>query len=113
MAKKKHGNRLINPKEHHLYGIYDFKEREFYKFGISDEEVKNGTSTRITEQVNLFNRVAAWVRFARRILRFPISKRRKARKQEDETILTFQKKHGRLPRGNPKHRFLKDPKNDF
>ncbi|MEN0003382.1 MAG: hypothetical protein AAF798_04540 [Bacteroidota bacterium] len=108
MAKPNHGNQLNNPNDHHLYGIYDYKEREFYKFGISDEEVKNGTSSRILDQINLFNRVAGWLRFAGRILLFPISKRREARKQEDTTIHAFKKKYGRLPRGNPKHRFLKE-----
>lgn len=61
MGKQKHGNRLNNPNDHHLYGIYDFEEREFYKFGISDEEVQEGTSSRISNQVNLFNRVVGWL----------------------------------------------------
>ena len=108
MGKQKHGNRLANDKDHHLYGIYDFQEREFFKFGISDEALKDGNSTRISGQVNLFNRVEGWLRFAGRILLFPISNRQKARKKEDQVIRTFEEKHGNLPRGNQGHHVMKD-----
>ena len=108
MAKKQHSNLLENPNIHHLYVIYDFENREIFKFGISDKPVnKDYSSTRLVGQIALFNRVAGWKRFAGRILIYPIQGRPKARQLEDEAILKFQQKHGRFPRGNPEHQFLK------
>jgi hypothetical protein len=51
--------------------------------------------------------VAGWKRFVGRILKYPIEGRLNARRLEDEAILKFQQKHGRFPRGNPDHQFLK------
>jgi len=108
MAKKQHSNLLRNLNTHHLYVIYDFEKRECYKFGISDKPVTQAySSSRLLGQLTLYNRVVGWKRFAGRILTYPIQGRLQARQLEDELIRRFQQKHGRFPRGNPKHQFLK------
>ena len=107
MALKRHSNLLQNPNTHHLYGIYDFEKRVFYKFGISDKPVINHTSSRLSGQIALFNRVAGKNRFAGRILIRQIEGRRKARELEDTAILKFKSKYGSYPRGNPNHQFLR------
>ena len=111
MAKKKHSNLLQNPNTHHLYLIYDFENREIYKFGISDKPVnKKYSSKRLLDQVILYNRVVGWKRFAGRILFYPIQGRLKARQLEDAAILKFKEKYKQFPRGNPKHQFLRQEK---
>jgi len=108
MARKQHSNLHKNPNVHHLYLIYDFQEREIYKFGISDKRVNDGiTSSRLTRQVMLFNRVAGSKRFVGRIISYPINGRLQARQLEDEWILKFKAKRNRFPRGNENHQFLK------
>ncbi len=108
MAKKQHSNLHKNPNVHHLYLIYDFQEREIYKFGISDKPVnKDNTSSRLTKQVILYNRVAGSKRFDGRIITYPINGRINARQIEDELILKFKTKYNRFPRGNENHQFLK------
>jgi len=109
MAQSRHSNLLDNPNIHHLYLIYDAEQREIYKFGISDKPVnENYSSARLDYQLALFNRVAGWERFTGRILVHSIRGRLNARRLEDEVILKFRQKHGRFPRGNPKHQFLKE-----
>jgi len=109
MANKPHSNLLSNPDLHHLYGIYDFEKRVFFKFGISDKPIqKNSSSSRIFPQVTLFNRVADSKRFSGRILIYSIQGRRNARKLEDAIILNFKEKYGKFPRGNTHHQFLKE-----
>jgi len=108
MAKNQHSNLHKNPNVHHLYIIYDFQEREIYKFGISDKPVNDiNVSSRLMKQVILYNRVAGSKRFAGRIISYPISGRIKARQLEDEEILKFKAKRNRFPRGNENHQFLK------
>lgn len=108
MAQKRHSNLLENPNVHHLYVIYDLERREIFKFGISDTPVsEDRTSGRLDNQLALFNRVAGWKRFTGRILLYLIEGRLNARRLEDDAILKFQRKHGRYPRGNPDHQFLK------
>ena len=111
MAKKQHSNLLQNPNTHHLYFIYDFENREIYKFGISDKPVnRKYSSERLSGQVVLYNRVVGWKRFSGRILVYPIRGRLQARQLEDSAILKFKEKHKRFPRGNPKHQFLRKKK---
>ena len=106
MAKKKHSNLLQNQNTHHLYTIYDFEQREIYKFGISDTPVIiQNTSARLRDQIKLFNKVTGWQRFSGRLLKYPIQGRFLARKLEDNAILTFHIKHGRFPRRNRNHQF--------
>jgi len=108
MPKKKHSNLHENPNVHHLYIIYDFKERIIYKFGISDKPVsKDKSSSRLASQIKLYNRVAGSKRFKGRIISYPVNGRLKARELEDEWILKFIAKHGVCPRGNENHIFLK------
>lgn len=65
----KHGNSLDNDKPHHLYEIYDEKEKDTYKYGISDDPIdEDGLSDRLRYQLNLFNRVVGYIRFIGRIL---------------------------------------------
>ena len=108
MAKKKHSNLLQNLNTHHLYIIYDFEQRQIFKFGISDKPVNAlYTSARLLRQITLFNKVAGSKRFSGRIINFPIEGRLSARRLEDESILKFRTKHGQFPRGNSNHQFLK------
>ena len=109
MAQKRHSNLLDNPNVHHLYAIYDIRERELFKFGISDSDITaDFSSNRLNNQLSLFTRVAGRKRFIGRILIYPIAGRLKARRLEDHAVRRFYKKHGRLPRGNPAHQFLKE-----
>ncbi|MEL6720658.1 MAG: hypothetical protein AAFP82_18280 [Bacteroidota bacterium] len=109
MAKDKHSNRLDNPNLHHLYFIYDFEEKEIYKFGISDKPVNtNNSSARLEEQIKLYNQVTGSPRFSGKILIKSIQGRRKARIKEDDLILKYEEKHGKRPRGNENHVFLSD-----
>lgn len=107
MTKKPHSNLLDNPNLHHLYFIYDYELREVYKFGISDKPINTqNSSSRIDRQVKLFDKVAGSKRFSGRILIRSIQGRLKARQLEDAIILKFERKHGRVPRGNEDHTFL-------
>jgi hypothetical protein len=52
----KHGNSLNNDKEHHLYAIHDRKEKDIFKYGISDKPIgEDGYSARMREQINYLN----------------------------------------------------------
>ena len=97
-----HGNSNENLEEHHLYEIIDKTENDVYKYGISFEELeKDGSSPRANRQVDLFNRVVGFIRFASKVLITGISGRRKARELEEQFIDDYRFKNGRRPRGNP------------
>jgi len=109
MAKKKHSNLHNNQNIHHLYIIYDYKDRAIFKFGISDKPVNTSkSSSRLDSQITLFNRVNGTERFRGRIISYPIYGRLKARELEDERIREFIDKYQRFPRGNENHVFLKN-----
>lgn len=84
----------------------------FFPYGqekSSDKPIiNNRTSVRLMEQITLFNKVTGAKRFSGRILIRSIKGRRLARQAEDNIILKFKRKHGRFPRGNEGHKFLKD-----
>lgn len=104
---KKHGNRLDDDSDQHLYVIYDHKERTIFKFGISKAPIGDDNQcSRMKDQVTEGNRWADMLRYSARILIRIILGRRKARSAEDDFIKRYQDKNGHLPRGNPDHRFL-------
>lgn len=97
----RHGNSLENDKVHHLYEIYDNELDDTFKYGISDKPIgKDGLSSRVREQVNMFNLVVGWIRFFGRILIKGIQGRKKARDLEDKHIDDYVEKQGKRPRGN-------------
>ena len=97
----KHGNSLDNNKEHHLYAIHDRKEKDIFKYGISDKPIgKDGYSSRMREQINFLNAAVGIIRYVGEILINGIIGRKKARQIEDEYIETYERKKGRKPRGN-------------
>jgi hypothetical protein len=56
---KPHGNSYQNTESHHLYVIFDGNDDSIYKFGISDDTIDaEGLSSRIKEQLDVFNRIA-------------------------------------------------------
>ena len=96
-----HGNAKKNPKDHHLYAIYDSEENDVFKYGISDKPIKkDGYSKRMYEQTDFLNRAVGWFRYFAEVLIDKIAGRAKAREIEDEYIEAYKKKHGRNPRGN-------------
>ena len=99
----KHGNSLNNEKDHHLYAIHDRKEKDTFKYGISDKPIgEDGYSSRMREQINYLNAAVGIIRYVGEILIKGIIGRRKARQLEDEYIETYERKKGRKPRGNRK-----------
>lgn len=98
---KIHGNSLHSPNLHHLYEIVDAEENDVFKYGISgDSLLKDGTSARANEQVNLFNLVVNRVRFYANVLLTDIKGRAEAERLENEYIEAYEKQHGQKPRGN-------------
>ena len=96
-----HGNSRKNNKDHHLYAIFDEKEDDIFKYGISDKPVDiRGSSARMREQVSFLNRAVGWVRYFARIILTGIKGRDKARDLEDEYIDKYKKENGRHLRGN-------------
>ena len=98
---KIHGNSLNSQNVHHLYQIIDIQEDDVFKYGISGEPLlKNGTSERANELVNLFNLVVNRIRFYAEVLLTDIRGRTEAEKLEKQYIDEYEKKYGRKPRGN-------------
>jgi hypothetical protein len=114
MAKGKHGNLNSNDSLHHLYCIEENLTEEFikygldpkgiqpdiFKYGISQDEVRNGTSDRLQMQVEEDNNIVGAKRFSGKILIEGIFGRRKAKEIEDEHIEGYYQEYGRFPRGN-------------
>ena len=99
--RKPHGNSNENENDHHLYEIWDSKEEEVYKYGISDDPIdEDGLSRRIRSQLALFNNLVNWVRFVGRVLIKNIPGRKKARELEQEHIEAHKEEFGEKPRGN-------------
>lgn len=98
----KHGNSKENDRQHHLYGIYEDKTNDLFKYGISAGPIgPDGTSKRMRSQVNFLNLAAGFIKFVARILLFNIPGRREAERIEQEYIDAYREKHGENPRGNP------------
>jgi hypothetical protein len=97
-----HRNSYENEEPHHLHEIIDRVDDDMFKYGISCKPIgKDGTSSRMREQVNSLNRIDRWLRFFARILMRDIPDKRKAKRIETEHIQEYQKQHGERPRGNP------------
>ncbi|MFZ4633588.1 MAG: hypothetical protein ACOYNO_05205 [Saprospiraceae bacterium] len=100
-----HGNSKKNSNPQHLYAIYDKKENEVFKYGISDKPIdEDGLSNRIREQVTFLNHINGWLRFFAKILLFDIPGKAKASEIETEYIDAFFDEHGRYPTGNRRRR---------
>ncbi len=96
-----HGNSYQNKKIHHIYIIYDKQEDEIYKYGISHDSIDaDGLSSRLRDQLDLFNRIAGWSRFYGEIIVQNIEGRLAARQQEQALINAFKTIHGKRPTGN-------------
>lgn len=96
-----HGNDLRSLKEHHLYAIHDQEENDIFKYGLSDNPIReNGTSRRMREQVTYLNSAVGWMRYFSEILLRNIAGKAKAEEIENEHIAAYRKQHGRNPRGN-------------
>lgn len=97
-----HRNSYENEEPHHLYEIIDRVDDDVFKYGISCKPIgKDGTSSRMREQVNSLNRIDRWLRFFARILMRDIPGKKEAKRIETEHIQEYQKQHGERPRGNP------------
>lgn len=99
-----HGNSKKNPNPHHLYGIFEEKTGEVFKYGITDDPLgKDGLPARARKQVTLFNLAAGFIKFIARVLLSGIPGREEAERIEKDYIEDYQKKHdGQRPPGNLK-----------
>ncbi len=62
-----HGNSKKNPNPHHLYGIFEEKTGEVFKYGITDDPLgKDGLPARARKQVTIFNLAAGFIKFIAR-----------------------------------------------
>lgn len=96
-----HGNSNKNQKPHHLYGIYDKKKDNLFKYGISHDPIDaDGLSDRVRNQVNFINLAVDWLRFYGKILIANIPGRERAKLIETQFIDAYREKHGANPRGN-------------
>lgn len=98
-----HRNSYENEELHHLYEIIDRgKDNDVFKYGICCKPIdRDGTSSRMREQVNALNRIDKWHRFFARIIVRDIPGKREARKQEKDYIQKYINERGERPRGNP------------
>ena len=99
---RNHRNSYENEEKHHLYVIIDRLNDDVFKYGISCKSIdKDGTSSRMREQVNLLNRIDKWSRFYAKILISDIEGRKEAKLLEAQYIQVHEKIYGEKPRGNP------------
>jgi hypothetical protein len=97
----KHGNANENDSLHHLYEIDDTVEDDVFKYGISGKPLKSdGSSARAEEQTNILNKAVGFKRFISNVLLTDIEGRAKAKELEQQHVDTYEKKHGRKPKGN-------------
>jgi URI fold toxin 2 len=96
-----HGNSYKNTKLHHIYIIFDKQDDDIYKYGISHDPIDaDGQSSRLRDQLDLYNRIAGWSRFYGEIIEHNIEGRLKARLREQELINAYKNTHGNRPKGN-------------
>lgn len=96
-----HGNSYRNKKLHHVYVIYDKDTDDVYKYGISHDPIEaDGLSTRLRDQLVLFNRIANWQRFYAEILYRDLESRLAARQIEQRLIREYKEQSGHRPKGN-------------
>jgi hypothetical protein len=99
---KIHRNSFLNEELHHLYEIIDRLDDSVFKYGISCKSIrKDGTSSRMREQINHLNRIDKWQRFYARIIIRDINGKKEAKRLETNLILDYEKLNGEKPRGNP------------
>lgn len=97
-----HRNSYQNDDLFHLYEIIDRIDESVFKYGISSKPIdKDGTSSRMREQVNLLNRIDKWNRFYARIILSDIEGKKEARLLEISFIKEYEQKYKDKPRGNP------------
>lgn len=97
-----HGNSQKDNRPNHLYGIYEEKTEELFKYGISGGKIgADGMSKRMRNQVNYLNLAAGFLMYIARILVRNIPGRREAERIEQAYIDAYREEHGNKPRGNP------------
>lgn len=96
--KKVHGNSKKSKKPQHLYQIYDNREDEVYKYGISGVQLnKNGSSKR----ANKLNKRVGLKRYIPDVLFKNIAGRYAALVLEYNYVCgIFKGQHGKSPKGN-------------
>jgi hypothetical protein len=98
-----HGNSKKNPNPHHLYGIFEEKTDEPFKFGITDDPIgKDGLPARVRSQLIILNLATGFLKFIGRILISGIQGRAEAERIEREHIQEYLDKFGKKPPGNLK-----------
>ena len=100
-----HRNANDNDDLHHLYGIWDKKEDDLFKYGISDDPIEeDGLCDRVREQVYLLNLAVGWIRYVGWIIMTGLRGRKHAKDLENEHSNAYKEQHGQRPRGNPLRR---------
>jgi hypothetical protein len=75
-----HGNFYQNTKPHHISIIFDKQDDDIYKYGMSHDPIDaDGLSSRLRDQLDLYNRIAGWARFYGEIIERNIEGRLNAR----------------------------------
>ncbi len=98
---KEHGNSRRNPNAHHLYDIHKIRNRDIFKYGITDDEIEaDGLSARVRTQVGDMNLAAEYKKYEAEILIQDIPGRAEALRIERQFIDAYFLKHGRNPKGN-------------
>jgi hypothetical protein len=74
--------------KHHIYKIIETELEEVYKYGRSQRRLNHdATSPRANEQMNLYNRLAGWLKYIASILKKDIKNKQEAKNIENEYIL--------------------------
>ena len=98
-----HGNSKKNPNPHHLYGIFEEKTNDVFKYGITDDPIgKDGLPARARKQLTILNLAAGFLKFICKVLLSGIPGRAEAEKIEREHIQEHQGTFGKMPPGNLK-----------
>ena len=96
-----HGNSHKNRNPYRLYGIFEHKTKDVFKYGITDEPIgDDGLTYRIRSQVRIANLAAGFIKFFAKILLRSIPGRKEAERIEREHINAHKEEHGHKPPGN-------------
>ncbi len=96
-----HGNSHQNKNPYHLYGIFEHKTDDVFKYGISDGPIgKDGLSYRVRSQLRFANLATGFIKFFAKIILRNIAGRKEAERIEREHINAHEKEHGVKPPGN-------------
>lgn len=103
-----HGNNHNSEKQQSLYVVYDHEMSKVYYFGITSGPLDvNKKSARLKQHIKKGNRIAGYVRFTGRTIRYGIRSRLKIRAIEDHCVSSYRAKYGPdYPVGNADHQFL-------